>query len=159
MTPEDLTDIICSTYDGVIFKPFWGDQSFFYNPENRLSNGTYFATMKLKDGENDSASHINREGVWRLNIGLPVKAFEARFGKRPTRPAQGQSIEGEWDFTTLNTLTPHPVYGWMGWAAILSPSRETYDTHLAPILDQAYHKARQAFDKRMRALERSAAST
>ncbi len=150
MTPDEFAETILQTYEGVTFKAFWGDQSFFYNPGSRFANGAYFATMKLHDGENDSASNINRPGVWRLNIGLTPKAYKSVLGDKPARPARGEAVEGPWDFTSLDTLMPHPCYGWMGWVAILSPSAQNVTT-LKPLLDDAYGKAVKAFDKRVRA--------
>ncbi|MFV0421471.1 DUF6194 family protein [Oleidesulfovibrio sp.] len=31
----------------------WGGKSFFLNPGHQLKRGTYFATLKEKDGDND----------------------------------------------------------------------------------------------------------
>ncbi|MBU6159509.1 MAG: hypothetical protein KGO50_00195 [Myxococcales bacterium] len=37
----------------------------------------------------------------------------------------------EHDFSTLDALTPHPVYAWMGWVQILSPMASIYAVLLA----------------------------
>lgn len=111
----------------------WGETSFFVNPGGRLRRGTYFATVKEKDGDNDRASGLDRDGVWRLNLGLPKDDFRARFGTPPVRPAKGGVVEGEWDFRALDVLTPHPVYGWMSWAAVLCPSAAIWDDLLASV--------------------------
>jgi hypothetical protein len=44
------------------------------------------------------------------------------------------------DFTQLNLLMPHPVYAWMGWVQLLSPSREVFEA-LLPLLDEAHQAA------------------
>ena len=150
MAPEDVKEYVLSTYKGVVFKPFWGDLSFFYNPQNRFSNGTYFATLKLQDGENDRASQISRDGVWRLNLGLTPKTYRDVLGQQPSRPPKGEPVEGPWNFTELDRLMPHPCYGWMSWVAILSPSHASFET-LKPLFDDAYGKAVKAFEKRVRA--------
>ena len=103
--------------------------------------------MKEKDGANDKASALHREGVFRLNMGLPREDYTALFGPTPPRPAKGQIIEGNWDFTQLNHLTPHPIYGWMGWVSILNPD-ETQFNDCVPLLKSAHQKAVTAFEKR-----------
>jgi hypothetical protein len=53
------------------------------------------------------------------------------------------------DFTAVDELTPHPVYAWMGWVQILSPTQPSWET-LRPLLDEAHGKAKAAFDARIR---------
>ncbi|MFK7791073.1 MAG: DUF6194 family protein [Devosiaceae bacterium] len=132
---------------GVIPIDAWGERSYFYNPGAMLKRGTYFATIKQKDGENDKSSHLDREGVWRLNIGLQKATFIQLFGSPPTRPAKGCSVEGPWDFTAQDTLMPHPVYGWMGWVAVVCPSADTWETCIG-LLQDAHARAEQTFLKR-----------
>ena len=126
----------------------WGEVSFFVNPDGRLKRGAYFATIKQKDGEHDRASQLDRGGLWRLNFGLPKADFAALFGEAPSRPAKGGVVAGSWDFTALDVLTPHPVYGWMGWVAILNPSSGSMGA-LRPLIAKAHGKALQAGQKRM----------
>ena len=123
---KDLSSWLLSSFEGLEPKHSWGELSFFYNPDRRLEHGTYFLTIKEKDGPHDRASQLDRPGVWRLNFGLPRADFLERFGQLPARPLKGEAIQGPWDFTTLDQLTPHPVYGWMGWVAILNPSVDSF---------------------------------
>ena len=133
--------------DGVTAKAAWGETSYFYNPGNLFARGTYFATIKEKDGENDRASALNREGVWRLSMGVRTETFDTLFGPRPSRPAKGGVVDGPWDFERLDALTPHPVYGWMGWIAVLNPSADTFE-RCRPLIADAHARAVAAFDKR-----------
>jgi len=126
----------------------WGETSFFYNPNNRLPRGVYFATLKSKDGENDSASALNRDGIFRLNIGTSKTLFVERFGPPPRRPEKGKTIGGDWDFTTIDHLTPHPVYGWMSWVSILNPGPRSL-VELDPMLQAGFDKAVIAYEKRV----------
>ncbi|WP_394708617.1 DUF6194 family protein [uncultured Cohaesibacter sp.] len=57
----------------------WGEVSYFYNPGHQLKRGTYFTTVKQKDGKNYKGSQIDREGVWRLNIGVSKPVFKRLF--------------------------------------------------------------------------------
>ena len=131
----------------VVVKAAWGETSYFYNPDHVLKRGTYFATIKEKDGENDRASELGRQGIWRLNIGVTKAAYQALFGPLPARPAKGGIIEGPWDVTVRNVITPHPIYGWMGWVAVLSPSEETWKRCI-PLLKVAHGRAKVKFEKR-----------
>jgi len=130
----------------------WGEISFFYNPGNRLARGTYFATIKDKDGQGDNGSCLDRTEVWRLNLGVSAKTFADLFGAKPVRPKKGKVIEGPWDFGKLDTLTPHPVYGWMGWVAILNPSISSWQS-CQSLIEDAHTRARITFAKRDRQLK------
>ena len=81
----------------------WGDTFFIYDPERNLEGAQRlpFATIVTKDyGDFDNASNLDRPGVFRLNIGLSSGTYESLLG--PT---------AEHDFTALDRLMPHPVYG------------------------------------------------
>lgn len=147
MTPEAIINRICTEFSGVIPKISWGETSLFYNPEQVLPSGVYFCTIKEKDGENDSASYLNREQVFRLAIGLPTKTYISMFGPKPPRPAKGGIVSTGHNFTVLNELTPHPVYAWMGWVQVLSPTEETFEQVL-PLLQAAYARASEKFNKK-----------
>ena len=147
MTPEAIAAWIASRYDDVHPKSSWGEPSFFVNPGQSLPSGAYFATIKEKDGDNDKASDLDRAEVFRLNFGPGKPAFQTVFGDAPARPPKGGVIEGPWDFTALNQLIPHPVYGWMGWMCVLNPSQTTL-SEIEPLLIAAYDKARTTVDKR-----------
>lgn len=138
-----------SSLPGVIVVEAWGETSYFYNPGRVLPRGTYFATIKDHDGANDRASDLNRPGVWRLNMGVSKAAYCDRFGPPPTRPAKGGVIDGNWRFATRDLLTPHPVYGWMRWVAVISPSERTWLDDCIGLLADAHGRARAAFEKRI----------
>jgi len=142
---------LLESFEGIAPKPSWGETSYYYNPGRQFSNGTYFATIKRSDGPNDTASGLSREGVWRLSFGVSKTRYAALFGPLPARPPKGGIIAGDWDFKALNQLTPHPVYGWMGWCAMLCPDQAVLDRHRA-LIEDAYARARAGFDARVRKL-------
>lgn len=147
MTPEDVIQMLTAEYPGLVPKATWGETSLFYNPGGALKNGVYFATVKERDGDHDQSSRLNRDGVFRVSFGLPTAVYEAVFGPRPPRPPKGQAVVTGHDFTVLDQLAPHPVYAWMGWVQVLSPTEQTLG-ELQPLLAAAYGKARGAFDQR-----------
>jgi len=149
MKSNDVAHYLENTFNDIVPTSAWGETSFFYNPDMKLKRGVYFATLKSQDGDNDKASYLNRDGVYRLNIGISVEQFERLFGPRPKRPQKGNAIQGDWNFEVMDTITPHPVYGWMGWISVLNPSEETFET-IKPLLENAYLKAKSGFGKRIK---------
>lgn len=147
ITTQTVREYIVAELPGVIEKSSWGETAYFYNPGNVLKNGTYFATIKEKNGDNDRGSDLDREGVWRLNIGVPKASYHEMFGPFPDRPGKGCTIDGPWDFTQIDMIMPHPVYAWMGWVAVLSPSENTWRDCIT-LLDHAHGRARKTFEKR-----------
>jgi hypothetical protein len=140
VTPEDVVAALTDRFDGLVPKASWGETSLFFNPDRVLPNGVYFATIKDHDGANDSASHLDRLGVFRVALGLPRASYERLFGPRPARPPRGGVVVSDHDFTATDVLMPHPVYAWMGWVQVLSPSTETF-TGLQSLFAEAYDAA------------------
>ncbi len=147
MKPEKIVEKIVSDFDGVIPKSSWGETSLFYNPGKVFPNGVYFCTIKEKDGDNDKASQLDRDGVFRLSIGISKTTYENRFGLKPKRPAKGGIIDTGHDFTALNELMPHPIYGWMSWIQVLNPSISTFE-NILPLITEAHSNAVIKFNKK-----------
>lgn len=149
MKPQEIIDRICAEFSGVVPKASWGETSLFYNPGKLLPNGVYFCTIKEKDGENDKASRLDRAGIFRIAIGLTPKSYLHLFGTKPARPAKGGIISTGHDFTVINELMPHPIYGWMCWAQILNPSQEKFE-EILPLIAEAHKTAMIKFEKKPR---------
>lgn len=147
MKPDAIVGALTSKYADIKVVEAWGETSLFYNPNLRLPRGVYFATIKQKDGENDQASNLDRDGIFRLNVGTSKNLFFEYFGQPPSRPNKGGVVHGDWDFTAINQLMPHPIYGWMSWVAVNNPTLDMFD-RLAPVLDAAYQKSIATFQKR-----------
>ncbi|MCD9212337.1 DUF6194 family protein [Vibrio cholerae] len=143
----DIIDLIETKFEGVIRKSSWGETSLFYNPGKRLPNGVYFCTIKEKNGANDKASSLDRDGVFRLSIGVSKGTYERLFGNRPKRPAKGEIIDTGHDFSALDTLMPHPIYGWMSWVQVLNPSDSTFN-EILPLIVEAHKNAVEKFRKK-----------
>jgi hypothetical protein len=148
MEESTIAGYICENFPGIIATAAWGETSFFYNPGKALPRGVYFATLKAKDGDNDRASDLNRPSVFRLNIGVSKATYHRLFGPPPARPAAGGVVDTGHDFTALDTLLPHPVYGWMAWVSVLNPSPATFGL-VKPLLVEAHALAMAKFGKRV----------
>jgi hypothetical protein len=146
--PKNIVEKITNEFSGVVPKSSWGETSLFYNPGKLLPNGVYFCTIKEKNGDNDKASNLDREGLYRLSIGVSKESYESLFGTRPKRPSKGGIIDTEHDFTECNILIPHPIYGWMSWVQILNPT-ETVFSELLPLIKGAHSSAVLKFNKKL----------
>ena len=149
VTVENISDYLLENFEGLRPKQSWGETSFFYNPDGSSPHGTYFFTIKEKNGDNDKASDLDRTGIYRLNFGISKNSFLSLFPEVPSRPAKGKIIVGNYDFTATNVLTPHPIYGWMPWLAILSPDEEQLE-RIKPFIQESYELAVAKFNKKKR---------
>jgi len=147
MNAIQLEKWILKNYQGIIVRDAYKERSFFYNPDGSLPKGIYFATIKTSDGPNDTASCLNREGVYRLSIGIGKKHYMQMFGTIPERPVKGGVVDVSFDFETLGSFMPHPVYAWMGWVCINNPSNSNLDL-LAYFLDISYQNVLIKFEKK-----------
>ena len=147
MNPSEIVEEIVSRLPGVAPKASWGETALFYNPDNLLPNGVYFCTIKEHDGENDKSSNLNRKGVFRVAIGLSTETYVRLFGPKPSRPEKGGIVNTGHDFARVNEFMPHPIYAWMGWAQILSPTKESF-TDILPFIEEAHRTAVVKFNKK-----------
>lgn len=83
-------------------------------------------------------------------MGITRGASVELFGAPPPRRGKGGIVEGGWDFAATDLLTPHPVYGWTTWVAILAPFRAIWAKTCAGLVADAHGRAKSAFEKRTR---------
>ena len=107
----------------------WGD-SFVYHdvpgadpepPDRRWP----FATLVVHDYAGfDEASQLNRDGVFRVNVNVGRDRFEELVGYPPARHGEHRD---DHDYSMLDTVLPHPVYGQQAWVCVVSPAEHTSD--------------------------------
>jgi hypothetical protein len=148
--PEEVLDHLLGLDHAVHLERYYGERSVFYNPGRAAPLGVIFASVKEQDGPNDRRSDLSRDGVYRLALGITHTTFRELFGEVPRRPSKGDvvALDG-FDLTRPNEITPHPVYAWMSWVQILSPSRERFAA-LGPLVDEALGLARERWGRRPR---------
>ena len=147
MNEAEVSQYITTTFEGVDVVVASGDSFFFYNPDSSVppDHRFPFVTLVTSDG-NDDFSNLNRAATFRLNIGLSKQTFRELFGT-PRLPVYGATAAesgpdaSDYDFTALDQLMPHPVYGRMYWVCILNPSAETFATKVQTLLAEAYDMA------------------
>jgi hypothetical protein len=122
-------DVVVASRENGAPEIAWGDSFYIYDPNRDFAEARRFpfATLVIQDyGDFDNKSNLNRPGVFRLNIGLSKETYRSLFPD-----------EGEHDFTALDVLMPHPVYGPNHFVCVLNPSEATFDA-VKPLLAEAY---------------------
>lgn len=147
MKPEEIINYCLDNLEGCILVESWGEKGIFYNPGNVLKRGVYVLTIKEKDGDNDKGSKLDREGIYRLNVGVRKNTFIRLFSAVPKRPQAGKIVDMDYDFSEVDKILPHPVYAWMGWICVLNPSNNTFE-EVKLYIKEAYEYAKEKFAKR-----------
>ncbi|WP_232666687.1 DUF6194 family protein [Pseudonocardia sp. TRM90224] len=120
----------------------WGDTFFYYAPDGVVPRSQPFATIVTKDYPDDRRSRLDRPGAFRLNIFAGSDEFRTRLGHDPKEePPHAIDPSG------TDVLFPHPVYGPLGWMAIVEPGPRT-DQLARELLRTAYGLARRRYDRR-----------
>jgi hypothetical protein len=130
MTEDAITQHLIDLMAGGHFQVADDNTFFFHGTDNKFP----FATIVTKEHESDSASKLDRPGVFRLNVGVGKETFRALFGELDDNAA---AI----DYAALDTLMPHPVYGKMYWVSVLNPSAKTFEM-VKPLIAESLALAR-----------------
>lgn len=103
-----------SELDNVQREENFGYSFFFVGDDHRLP----FVTFANTDNDYDNVSHLNREGVFRINIGVSKETFKRLLGV----------YDEPVDYTVLNVFLPHPDYAPQNFICILNPAGENLET-------------------------------
>jgi hypothetical protein len=148
-----MSRYITETFKGVDVVIASGDSFFFYNPDSSVPPDHKFPFVTIVTSDiNDQFSNLNRPSVFRLNIGINKQTFRSLFSL-PELPSDSDGTtessdnDSSYDFTTLDQLMPHPVYGRMYWVCVINPSDETFETKVRPLLTEAYELAVSKYNK------------
>ena len=147
MNEAQISQYIKETFEGVDVVTDSGNSFFFYNPDSNVPPDHRFPFVTLVTSDvYDQFSNLNRSSAFRLNIGISKQTFRSLFGA-PSRPSgkdsaaeSGEDSSG-YDFTALDQVMPHPVYGRMSWVCVLNPSEGTFETKVRQLLAEAYDLA------------------
>ncbi|CAM4516608.1 DUF6194 family protein [Corallococcus exiguus] len=120
---EALAEYIQDAFKDVHMDTSTPDLFFFAGDERKHP----FATIVTRDTEFDHHSELDRDEVFRLNLGLSKESFQKLFPQ----------LDPNVDYTDLDVLLPHPAYSRMFWLSVLNPSHETLRL-LRPYLKEAH---------------------
>ncbi|MFG1784564.1 DUF6194 family protein [Rhodococcus oryzae] len=126
LTEQDVIDaatrlpgVVVVTADGASGAPeaAWGDSFVHLDPDRKFP----FATIVTQDVPGwDTYSALDRDGAFRVNVGVGRAGFEELLGYPPA--AYGEHADGI-DFTVGDRLLPHPTYAAQSWVSIVCPTR------------------------------------
>ena len=123
----------------------WGNTFFFHDPDGDGDGRFPFATVVTKDYPGfDEASHLNRPGVYRVNVQAGSERFTELLG---FSPRELDEHRGEVDFAEPDRLLPHPVYGAQGWVSVVVPGPHTW-RDLLQLVEQARRRAGRRQERR-----------
>lgn len=123
----------------------WGDHFFYYAPDGQIPQREQpYATFVTKDYPGDTLSDLDPPGRWRLNVHVGKDTFTRLIGEGPRSAASGK------DFSAVDVILPHPVYGPLGWVAIVNPGQRTTSAAVA-LLREAHESARRRAERRVAA--------
>ena len=93
----------------------FGYTFFFLGEDHRLP----FVSIADSDNDFDNVSNLNRDGVFRVNIGVSKETFKNLIGEPGIEPV---------DYSALDIFLPHPHYSKQHFVCILNPSGENDET-------------------------------
>ena len=155
MNEAEISRYITDTFKGVDVVVAMDASFFFYNPDSNVPPDHRFPFVTIVTNDlHDQFSNLNRPSVFRLNIGVAKQTFRSLFGS-PALPSEKDGAtesddslsDSDYDFTALDKVMPHPVYGRMYWVCVLNPSDETFETKVRPLLGEAYELAVGKYNK------------
>ena len=98
----------------------WRDAFFYFAPDGQLPQHVQpYGTIVVKNYPDDTACDLDAPGRWRVNIHVARATFRGTAGGEGAR-----SLTRPRDYTAADTVLPHPVYGALGWLAVVNPGEK-----------------------------------
>ena len=121
----------------------WGDAFCYYAPDGEVPQHVQpYATIVTKDYPDDTASKLDAPERWRVNIHVDRATFLELTGEDPRRLSRAR------DYAAADVFTPNPVYGALGWVAVVNPGERTLET-VVHLLRDAHEAARARWERRL----------
>ncbi|MDF3131249.1 DUF6194 family protein [Kiritimatiellaeota bacterium B1221] len=111
----------------------FGYALFFY----RTDQMTPFVSIADTDNEYDDVSDLNREGVFRLNIGIESDTYQKLIAQK----------DDETDYTQKNVFIPHPHYAAQKFICILNPEGDQFE-ETKRLIREAHELAKRRYSER-----------
>ncbi|MFH8570230.1 DUF6194 family protein [Streptomyces sp. NPDC017993] len=120
----------------------WGDTYFFHSPDGVTPTAAQpFATIVTKNYPGDERSRLERPDTFRVNIAAGKEAFINWTGHAPRESAPDD------DPAVTDAVTAHPVYGSVGWLAVVNPGPRT-ESAVRDLLREAHGLAQARHERR-----------
>ncbi len=106
---QSAVEAFVERLDNVQREENFGYIFYFVGEDHRLP----FVTIANSDNDYDRISQLDREGVFRINIGVSKATFQTLLADSPK-----ENI----DYSVLNVFLPHPDYAKQHFVCILNPT-------------------------------------
>jgi hypothetical protein len=150
MNIDEIIDHVAALEGVLILRPgpgdgspeiSWGDVFFYYAPDGQVPKTQPFATIVTKDYPGDERSRLDRPDAFRVNVHAGTASFRQILGHDP------HDVLEDADPGVPDVFVPHPVYGSLGWLAVVEPADRT-TSPLLDLLDSAHRAARARYHRR-----------
>ena len=112
----------------------FGYTFFFVGDDHRLP----FVTIGHSDNDFDKVSDLNREGVFRINIGVSKATYQSLLA---------DSGSENMDYSVLDVFMPHPHYAKQHFLCILNPTQKNAEI-TRQLIVEAHSIASARFQRR-----------
>ncbi|WP_407554444.1 DUF6194 family protein [Streptomyces sp. Pv4-95] len=151
MTIDEIIDFVTDLEEVLAVTPgpgdgspeiSWGDTYFFHSPDGVTATAAQpFATIVTKNYPGDERSRLERPDAFRVNVAAGKEAFIRWTGHAPRDPAPDD------DPGITDAVMAHPVYGAVGWLAVVNPGPRT-GAAVRELLRTAHRLARSRHERR-----------
>jgi hypothetical protein len=150
MTVDEITEFIEALGGVLTLRPqpgdgspeiSWGDRFFYYAPDGVVPPGQPFATVVTKNYPDEPAAGLDRPGAFRVNVAAGRAEFRRWTGHDPRD--SGSPV----DPGAADVIVTHPVYGRLGWLAVVNPGPATRSA-VEGLLRSAHAAARSRYQRR-----------
>ena len=136
MSLQAIEQYIAEQLSNVTTLDHFGYRFFFYETDQVLP----FTTIAASDNEYDKISNLDRDGVFRVNIGVSKDTYNKLFA----------DVKAGWDYTELNRFMPHPDYAAQYFICVLNPEGEQL-VETIKFIEEAHLVAKNRFDRKQSA--------
>jgi hypothetical protein len=120
----------------------WGDTFIYYAPDGLMPQRTQpYATIVTKNYPDDEQSDLDRPDAFRVNIAVARTTFHELIG------SSTRESTNDHDYAARDAILPHPVYGRLGWIAVVNPGPASEDP-VRRLLTEAHEAARARYARR-----------
>jgi hypothetical protein len=127
---SDLIAFLTAHYDSVdvtTYPPDAPPAAWFFSRDHEKHWPNFATIVTTDEHDMQHKSNLEARGAYRLNIGVGRATFEGLV-----------DASRAYDYTATDTLMPHPVYAKQLWLAIVNPTRQTFESTIKPLLDEAH---------------------
>jgi hypothetical protein len=148
MDASSVIRYLTEEFDHVVAVEKDGDTFFTYDPSGHPPDGAWQPFVTVVTGDrHDRVSNLDRDGAYRLNVGLTKATYTGLFGAPPRLRDDDWVLDTGFDYATEDRLMPHPHYAAQYWVCVVNPGETTFE-EVKPLLAEAHAVAARKAHRR-----------